>query len=123
MYNIENGKAIKIKLLCRKLNIAAREVPREDYGKKLGALLGLSDDASVQPDSDFDEEMLYLSDFYGAMLDIFLNQLKRQKTPVALKAMRTQTNVGFTSFELYRELSAERAAIAQGANPAHRANS
>lgn len=109
LYNIENSKSIKIKLLCRKLNIAVREVQKDEYGLKLSALLGLSDDQTVAGGADFDDEMLYLSEFYGAMLDIFLNQLKRQKTTVALKAVRTQTNVGFTSYELHSELSAEHA--------------
>lgn len=112
MYNIPNDKAIKIKLLCRKLNISAREVKKDEYGKRLGALLGMTDDAFVADGEDFDDEMLYMSDFYGAMLDIFLNQLRRQKTPVALKAVRTTTNLGLTSYELHRELAAEREMLA-----------
>jgi hypothetical protein len=45
------------------------------------------------------------------MLNIFLNQLKRQKTPVALKAIKTEANIGFTSYELYKELSEEHKAL------------
>lgn len=111
LFNIEGGKAAKIKMLCHKMNIAFQTVEREEFGMKLGALLGADGDKTVKPDSEFNEEMLYLSDFYGAMLDIFLNQLKRQKTPVALKAVKTDTNLGFTACELYREISAEREAI------------
>lgn len=111
MYNIEDGKRFKIKLLCNKMNIRAREVDKSEFGLKLSSLLGLDDDTTVAPDSDFDGEMLYLSDFYGSMLNIFLNQLKRQKTPVALKAIRTDANIGFTSFELYKELCEEHRAM------------
>lgn len=111
MYNIGDNKRLKIKLLCNKLNIRVREVEKSEFGLKISTLLGLDDDKTVAPGSDFDEEMLYLSDFYGAMLNIFLNQLKRQKTPVALKAVRTDTNVGFTSYELYRELCEEHRAL------------
>ena len=111
MYNIEDGKRLNIKLLCNKLNIRAREVDKSEFGLKLSTLLGLDDDTSVAPDSDFDDEMLYLSDFYGSMLNIFLNQLKRQKTPVALKAIKTDANIGFTSFELYKELCEEHRAL------------
>lgn len=111
MYNIEDGKRFKIKLLCNKLNIRAREVDKSEFGLKLSSLLGLDDDMTVVPDSDFDGEMLYLSDFYGSMLNIFLNQLKRQKTPVALKAVKTDANIGFTSFELYKELCEEHRAM------------
>ena len=111
MYNIQDGKRLKIKLLCNKLNIRAREIDKSEFGLKLSTLLGLDDDTSVAPDSDFDDEMLYLSDFYGSMLNIFLNQLKRQKTPVALKAIKTDANIGFTSFELYKELCEEHRAL------------
>lgn len=103
MYNIDDSKRLKIKLLCNKLNIRAREVEKSEFGLKISTLLGLDDDKTVNPDSDFDGEMLYLSDFYGSMLNIFLNQLKRQKTPVALKAIKTEANIGFTSYELYKE--------------------
>lgn len=116
MYNIEGAKAIKIKNLCRKLYIAFREVPREDFGVKISALLGMSDDRQAKPGSDFEEEMLFLSDFQGAMLDIFLTQLRRQKAGVALKAVRTESNVEFTSYELYKEISAERKALSQRQN-------
>lgn len=115
MYNIESKKAMKIKLLCHKLNIGFREVEKGEFGLKLSTLLGLDDDKTVAPGSDFDEEMLYLSDFYGAMLNIFLNQLKRQKTPVALKAVKTDANIGFTSYELYREISEEHRLMQGGA--------
>ena len=111
MYNIEDGKRLKIKLLCNKLNIRAREVEKSEFGLKISTLLGLDDDQTVKPDSDFDGEMLYLSDFYGSMLNIFLNQLKRQKTPVALKAIKTESNIGFTSYELYKELCEEHKAL------------
>lgn len=111
MYNIGEGKRLKIKLLCNKLNIRSREVDPSEFGMKLSALLGIDDDKTVAPDSEFDGEMLYLSDFYGGMLNIFLNQLKRQRTPVALKAVRTEANLGFTSFELYRELCEEHKAL------------
>ena len=102
MYNIEEGKRLKIKLLCNKLNIRSREVDPSEFGMKLSALLGIDDDKTVAPDSEFDGEMLYLSDFYGGMLNIFLNQLK---------AVRTEANLGFTSFELYRELCEEHKAL------------
>lgn len=111
MYNIEDGKRLKIKLLCNKLNIRTREVEKSEFGLKISTLLGLDDDKTVKPDSDFDGEMLYLSDFYGSMLNIFLNRLKRQKTPVALKAIKTESNIGFTSCELYNELCEEHKAL------------
>lgn len=113
LYNIEKSKATKIKMLCHKLNISTRVIQKSEYGIKISVLLGLSDDKSVQSDSDFSEEMLYLVDFYGAMLDIFLDQLKKQKVTVVLKAVKTDTNTKFTSYELYKELSAEHIALSR----------
>ena len=48
------------------------------------------------------------------MLNLFLDQLRRNKLIIPLKAIETETNIGFTSYELYRELFAEREAIMKG---------
>ncbi len=114
MYNIDGGKAVKIKQLCRMLNADYRVVEPSEYGLRLDYLLGLSEDGSVGEGSVFSEEMLYFAGFYGAMLNIFLNQLKKQRATVALKAVMTETNVGFTSFELFGELSREHEALNGG---------
>lgn len=113
-YNLAPEKDAKIKMLCRKLNISARTVEKDEYGCTLGYLLGLSQDASVREGEDFDGEMLYLAGLNGGMLQILLDQLRRKKLTVPLKAVQTPVNLGFTSYELYRELSAEREAIAKG---------
>lgn len=114
LFNIDGKKEITIKNLCRKLFIESQDVEKAQFGRRLSCLLGESGDDSAAEGADFDEEMLYLVDLDGGMLSIFLNQLRRLKVPVGLKAVKTQTNVGFTAFELYRELSAEREAIAAG---------
>ena len=113
LYNIEDKKELKIKMLCYKFNIGFRSVKKEEYGYKISYLLGLSADDSQAEGEDFSDEMLLLCDI-GGMLNLFLDQLRRQKTPVALKAVRTETNSAFTSYELYQELSAERAALQRG---------
>ena len=114
LYNIEKQKELKIKMLCQKFNICFRTVEKEEFGYRIAYLLGLSADDVRKEGEDFSEEMLLLSDIGGGMLNLFLTQLIRQKTPVALKAVRTDTNMQFTSFELYKELSAEREAIQRG---------
>ena len=114
MFNIEKSKAAKIKMLCRKFFVEATEVSKEDFGCKISYLLGLSENREGSDYSDFSEEMLYLADINGALLGIFLDRLKRQKTPVALKAVKTDANVDFTPYELFREISAEREAISRG---------
>lgn len=114
LYNIEKQKELKIKMLCHKLNIGFRTVKKEEFGYRIAYLLGLSADDVREEGEDFSEEMMLLSDIGGGMLNLFLTQLIRQKTPVALKAVRTDTNMQFTSYGLYRELSAEREAIQRG---------
>lgn len=114
MFNIEKSKAIKIKMLCRKFFMEAKEVSKEDFGCTMSYLLGMSDAGGRAENSDFSEEMLYFAGFDRGIFGIFLDQLKRQKANVALKAVQTEANVHFTAYELYREISAEREAITRG---------
>lgn len=114
LFNIESNKGIRIKNLCRKLYFEYRDVEKAEFGQKLGFLLGESADGKTADVLDFDEEMLYLADIDGGMLSVFLAQLRRIKAPVTLKAVKTETNVNYTPCELYREISAEHEAIAQG---------
>lgn len=114
IYNLSPQKAAKLQMLCRRLNLSSVCVKKEDFGYRLAYLLGLSEDAEKLPGDDFDGEMIYLSGIYGGMLQLLLDQMRRNKIIVPLKAIRTETNLGFSSYELYRELSAEREAIAQG---------
>lgn len=114
LYNLSPEKDAKIKMLCRKLLISARSIEKDEYGYTLGHLLGMSHDASEKDGEDFDDEMLYITGLNGSMLHLFLDQLRRKKLSVPLKAVQTDTNVCFTSSELHRELCAEREAIAKG---------
>ncbi len=114
LFNIRDSKGVKIKNLCRKLYIESQDVEKSQFGNKLGFLLELSNDDSRADNADFDEEMLYLVDIDGGMLNIFLSQLRRIKAPVALKAVKTDTNLTYTAAQLYREISAEREALSRG---------
>ena len=114
MYNIETKKAAGVKLVCSAFGIDYRAVEPEDFGRPIGVLLGLSDSDELKPDSEFDDEMLYLVDFPDELLNLFLTLLRKRRLTVALKAVKTETNIGFTSYELFRELSAEREAISKG---------
>lgn len=116
IYNLDPAKDAKLKMLCRRLNIGSRSVDKSEYGYKLGYLAGISDDSQITDGESFDGEMLYISGIRGGMLNLFIDQLRRNKIIVPLKAIHTPTNEGFTSYELYRELCAERDAIAKGTN-------
>ncbi len=114
LYNIESRKAIEIKNICRKLNIAYRDVEKKDYGYKLGYLLNISEDDFRSSGEDFDDEMLFLSEFGNGILDLFLALLRKKKCSVALNAVLTETNKEFTSYELFNEISNEHKAMQKG---------
>lgn len=114
LFNIESKKAIKIKMLCRKFFIEATDVSKEDFGCTISFLLRLSSDRGAVNHADFSEEMLYFADINNGFLSVFLDQLRRQKITVSLKAVKTESNVHFTAYQLYKELAAEREAIAGG---------
>lgn len=114
IYNLSGSDEAKLKMLCRELNIEARTVEKHEYGYTLGYLLGLSADASAETGEDFDDAMLYIAGIRGGVLNLLLDRLRRRKLIIPLKAIETETNRGFTSYALHRELSAEREAIAKG---------
>lgn len=114
MYNIEKRKSIEIKNLCRKLNIGYSDVEKSDYGLTLESLLGLSGNVSTSEAVDFNEEMLLIVDFGDGLLNLFLSLLRKKKCTVELKAVLTETNKKFTSYELYNEISKEHKAMQKG---------
>ena len=116
LYNLHPTKAAKLKMLCRTFFIDAVEVDPADYGKPIAVLLGESPDDGAEATEMFSEEMLYFADVNDGMLGMLLRQLRRIKPNIALKAVKTETNVHFTSAELYRELCAERAALSASKN-------
>ena len=114
MYNIHGKKAIEIKNICRALNISYREIDKSEYAYKLGYLLDLIEDNNKGENGDFNDEMLYLIGFTDGLLNIFLKLLRSKKCTVALKAVATETNINYTSIELYNEISAEHKAMQSG---------
>lgn len=114
IYNLSPKKDSELKMLCRKMNLSAQTVDKTEFSLTLGSLLGFTDNETRREGGDFDDEMLYIAGLQGGMLNLFLDQLRRKKLTVPLKAVMTQTNLSFTSYELYKELCAEREAIAKG---------
>ena len=116
MYNITGSKAIEIKNICRGFGVHYREVLPGQYGVKLADLLG--DESLMCEGGGFEDEMLYFAGFPDALLNIFLKLLRQRKCTVALKAVMTETNMNYTSTELYKEISAEHQAMQGGKNQA-----
>ena len=114
LYNIEKRKSIEIKNLCRKMNVGYTDVDKSDYGYRLGYLLNIDDNSVKAEGDDFSGEMMLLVDFNNGILDLFLSLLRKKKCTVALKAVLTDTNKNFTSYELFSEISKEHEAMSRG---------
>lgn len=113
MYNLENEKGAKIKLICLSMKIKIRIVKPEEYLQPLGAVAGLGPgNDSIYHGEGFDDEMLVMVNFTGEMVNIFLQEMRRhQIKPVALKAMLTLTNASWDSITLHGEIKKEHEVI------------
>lgn len=114
LYNLQNSKGAKIKMICHKLNISFKSVERSEYSLKIADLISHKEPEKASKSSDFSDEMLLLAHFNNQLLNTFLKNLKSGKVPVALKAVLTEHNSKFTSIQLYNEISAEHKALREG---------
>ena len=91
--------------------VEIREVPKEEYGQKIGALCripGFPRGKEIYRGLPFPREMLLFSGFTSEELDSFLSAHKEKGgPPVPLKAIVTMHNISWTAEELYQELNKE----------------
>ncbi|MGI6183952.1 MAG: DUF3783 domain-containing protein [Candidatus Fimadaptatus sp.] len=116
-FNIQPEKLGKLRMLCARVKARLRPVSAEEYSLTLSDIIAGSAPApdAAPVDESFDEEMLVMAGISGAQLNLFLQDFKRFGiAPIALKAMLTATNSGWTPVQLHSELSAEREAFARG---------
>ncbi|MBQ9686230.1 MAG: DUF3783 domain-containing protein [Oscillospiraceae bacterium] len=113
LYNIQNEeKEMKIRLAAFRLGIQCQSVAAEDFGAPVGYLLGLTGYARGGECAErFTDEMLLMEDLRGGQLNAFLDALRTARVPVALKAVVTEHNVGWSSLRLHEELKKEHAAM------------
>lgn len=115
IYNLKGTKGAKIKMICHKMNISFKSVGKSEYSMKIIDLLNLSSVSTEEKNvEDFNDEMLLLANFSNTIFNNFLRALNSSKTPVLLKAILTEHNSSFNSYELYKEISAEHKALSQG---------
>lgn len=119
MYNLDNKKGSRLRLLCLKLHIRVRAVSPGEYGEPVGALAGMMPRTGAEAAGSFDDEMLVLVNFGSKLLNQFLQELRAAKIPgVALKAVLTPTNAEWNSVRLHEEIRREHEAMRYG-GPAH----
>ena len=118
-YNLHGERAAKIRMAAMRFRVRLRAVERREYARPLAELVENGPDGDWNGKA-FDEEMLVMAHFPPALMQAFLQGLRRAGVrPGGLKAMLTPTNAQWDSLALYTELCREREAIAQGAASVH----
>ena len=113
LYNIGKEKLPKIKFILFKLGLSAREVSPAEFCHPIGYLAGLEGFAASEAvrGESFSREMLVMCGLSSPQFSAFLNALRQSRCTVALKAVLTETNAGWDSLRLQRELAAEHEAL------------
>ena len=114
LYNRDNEKGSRLRLLCMRLRVRIQNVAPAEYGETLAALTGRAERTNAPCDAPFDGEMVVFVDFDNGLLNRFLAETRRAKCGVALKAVLTPTNMQWTSAKLHEEISKEHAALRDG---------
>ena len=120
LYNLTDADRRRaVKLCLFRLGLRGRDVATEEFGLPLGALLGLEAAEAAEPFEPFSDEMLVMHELSRQQFSALLEALRRSRVLIALKAVVTPTNVGWSSVRLHRELQAEHAAMLAGAKKIH----
>ncbi len=100
----------KLGMICERLGIESDVIPKEKYNHTIGALAGVTDMKEAVPEYNEKElsmEMVVFSGLSDKELDIFLEACKKEKLSIRLKAVRTDANVSWSAYDLYKELMKE----------------
>ena len=124
LYNISADKLKKIRVILLRLGLQGRVVTAEEFALPVGQLAGLEDfspaeTAQADAGEAFREEMLVMCDLPSPLFSAFLNALRQNRCTVALKAVLTESNAGWSSERLHRELAAEHEAMRNAAKSVH----
>ena len=109
IYNFSEQREKAIKLALMPLGIAGIRVEKESYKKPLGVLCKIKGfDAPDKDFADFDDEMLLLCGCGSSDIDGIIRALKKCGIGrVDLKAILTDTNIFWSSSELYEAVKAD----------------
>ena len=120
VFNIPADKLSKLRFTCMRLGIQVCPVEAADYGQTIGALCGMAGRTDAPaPEETFTGDMLVMANFTQQLANRLLAALKQGRLFIHLKAVVTPTNAHWNPVELYKELTAERDAIAQGKEAEH----
>jgi hypothetical protein len=116
MYHVhDEKKKIQLEVLCLSLSIPAKELKASDLNEQVGKLAGIKGVANTLEPEKIPAlfsmpEVIIFSGVPNNKLDEFLYSYKNVGlTPTKLKAVVTPKNVGWSLYQLIRELGAEAA--------------
>ena len=106
-------KLAKLRMAAMRLGAKVRVVEKREYLNAVGSLTGdLGSFESFYDGEDFSGELLVFAHFSDAQLDLYLQAMRAAKLPpVALKAVLTDENKGWSILELREELQKEHEAM------------
>lgn len=107
LYNITGEKLSKIQSAAGLLGLTPITVPEEDFAHPVGYVLGYEGFAPSDGREHFSEEMLVMETLCSPLLDF----LRKSGAAVALKAVVTEQNAGWSGAALCGELRREHEAM------------
>lgn len=122
-YNFSGPRLQALRLLAMMLKVQLRPVERRELLQPVGLLAGLPGftPAEEYTGDEAKEELLFLCGFDRPLLDKLLQGIRRSALKqVALKAMLTPHNVGWSGLQLLQELREEHAYMTKGKGVAHK---
>lgn len=116
LYEIEGKQREQtLKLICVKLGIRIKVVPKEDYLETIGYIAKIKGCTSVETvyeGEKLGEEMMVLVGFSSAKIDELLLEIRKaQIGKIQLKAVLTEYNKDWNSIQLHEELKKEHEAM------------
>ena len=107
LYNISGDKLSAIRSAAGLLGLEVLVVPEDAFGHPVGYVLGYEGFAPSETAERFDSEMLVMESLCSPLLDY----MRSNGAPVALKAVVTEQNRGWSGAALCRELQREHEAM------------
>ena len=109
LYNLSPDKLRKVRVALLRLGIRGRTVAYAEYGHPIGYLAGAEgfEPSGEYTGEDFTAEMMVMSGLSSRQFSALLDTLRASRAVVQLKAVVTESNAVWNSFELYKALREE----------------
>lgn len=112
-----------LKGILIRMGIRIRNISPQQVNQTVGMLAGVpefeekADAVKASPSQSIHEEVLVLHQFSEQRLDALLLALRKANVRIALKAIVTEQNCGWTFYQLYEEIRQEHEKMHQNAEP------